>query len=99
MRGAEEHEFVDSIFHDSEREVRPCFAWQNTFRSVKWRDECSSNKFPLTESAVWFNNKMHVVDRVLHGIGIGNEIAEESQAGRKKKRPLVSILKGTQNLI
>ena len=99
MRETKEHTFVESIFHETEREVRPCFSWQNAFRSVKWRDDCSGNKLPLTESAVWFNNKIHIVDRVSLGLGIGNVIAEDSQDGRKKKRPVISILKGTRNLI
>lgn len=98
MRGDREFEFIGSIFHEPEREVKPDFSWQNTFRNVKWRDECSSRKLPLTESAVWFNNKIHIVDRVSLGLGIGNVIADEGQGGRKK-RPLISILKGTQNLI
>ena len=75
MRGEKEYEFIKSIFHDeTETEVRPCFSWQNTFRSVKWRDESSKNKLPLAESAVWFNNKVHKIERVSLGLGIGNVI-------------------------
>ena len=42
---------------------------------------------------------MHVVDKVIAGgLGVGNVISEPSQT-RNSKRPLISILKGTKNLI
>ena len=100
MQGAKQSEFTDSIFEDADREIKPDFSWQNSFRNVKWRDECSSNKLPLTESAVWFDNKIHIIDRVSFGVlGIGNVKTSDTQVGREKKRPLISILKGTKNLI
>ena len=42
---------------------------------------------------------MHVVDKVIAGgIGVGSVINEPSEA-KTSKKPLISILKGTKNLI
>ena len=99
VRDERQSEFMGSIFDGDRGEVRPEFTWQNAYRSVKWRDESSSYKFPLTESAVWFNNKIHIVDKVSFGLCLSNVKTDNSHETDEKKRPIISILKGTRNLI
>ena len=99
VRDEKQDEFVDSIFNELGKEIRPDFKGQDSYQNVKWRDEFTKFKFPLTESAVWFDNRIHIVDRVSFGLCLSNVKKDNGQGSEEKKRPIISILKGTKNLI
>ena len=99
VRDEKQHEFIDSIFGQHGKEIRPEFKGQDSYQNVKWRDEFTKLKLPLTESAVWFDNRIHIVDRVSFGLCLSNVKKDIRQGSEEKKRPIISILKGTKNLI